>query len=388
MTFSANFFPNPCWVPAPIVEFPCGSVGGPRSGHDDTTQQERTSPCFGQCRGSAVIRRRDGSASGSPAAAWPPRNGAGRRPVLRRNQRLNCEALEGRQMLSGFYIVNMESGLALDDTNFSTSNGNLIQQWQPTGGLNQRWNLVSLPDGNDEIVNAYSGKVLDDTDFSTSNGTQIQQWQATGGLNQQWNFVSLADGNDEIVNAYSGKALDDTNFSTSNGTMIQQWQSTGGLNQQWRLLAAGNAPTVTNYVVDASSGKVLDDTNFSTSNGNHHAAVAAHRRVQPAVDVHLARRRQRSDRQRGQRQGARRHQLVDQQRRPRSSSGRPPAGSTSNGDSSPSPTATTRSSTRTAARCSTTRTPRPATATRSSSGRPTAGSASTGSCWRPVTPQP
>ena len=86
----------------------------------------------------------------------------------RRNQRLNCEALEGRQMLSGFYLINMESGLALDDTNFSTSNGNLIQQWQPTGGANQRWNLVSLPDGNDEIVNAYSGKVLDDTNWSTS----------------------------------------------------------------------------------------------------------------------------------------------------------------------------------------------------------------------------
>jgi Peptidase A4 family/Ricin-type beta-trefoil lectin domain-like len=186
----------------------------------------------------------------------------------RRNQWLNCEALEGRQMLSGFYIVNMESGLALDDTNFSTSNGNLVQQWQPTGGLNQRWNLVSLPDGNDEIVNAYSGKVLDDTNWSTSNGTQIQQWQATGGTNQQWKIVPLAGGTDEIVNAYSGKVLDDTNFSTSNGTIIQQWQATGNSNQQWKLLAAGNAPTVTNYVADASSGKVLDDTNFSTSNGN------------------------------------------------------------------------------------------------------------------------
>ena len=108
----------------------------------------------------------------------------------RRNQRLNCEALEGRQMLSGFYIVNMESGLALDNTNFSTSNGNLIQQWQPTGGSNQRWNLVYQPDGYYEIVNAESGKVLDDTNWSTSNGTKIQQWQATGGLNQQWYFVS------------------------------------------------------------------------------------------------------------------------------------------------------------------------------------------------------
>jgi len=186
----------------------------------------------------------------------------------RRNQRLNCEALESRQMLSGFYILNMESGLALDDTNFSTSNGNLMQQWQPTGGANQQWNLLTLSDGNDEIVNAYSGKVLDDTNYSTSNGTLIQQWQATGGLNQQWRIVGLADGNDEIVNAYSGKVLDDTNFSTSNGTKIQQWQATGGVNQQWKLLAAGNAPTVTNYVVDASSGKVLDDTSSSTSNGN------------------------------------------------------------------------------------------------------------------------
>jgi hypothetical protein len=169
-------------------------------------------------------------------------------------------------MLSGFYIINMESGLALDDTNFSTSNGNLMQQWQPTGGSNQRWNLVLLPDGNDEIVNAYSGLVLDDTNWSTSNGTLIQQWQYAGGLNQQWRIVGLADGNDEIVNAYSGKVLDDTNFSTSNGTQIQQWQYAGGINQQWKLLAAGNAPTVTNYVVDASSGKVLENNGF-LSNG-------------------------------------------------------------------------------------------------------------------------
>ena len=193
------------------------------------------------------------------------------RPTIRarrRHQRLNCEALESRQMLSGFYILNMESGLALDDTNFSTSNGNIMQQWQPTGGTNQQWNLVSLPDGNDEIVNTYSGKVLDDTNWSTSNGTQIQQWQYAGGINQQWKLVALSDGNDEIVNANSGLALDDTGESTSNGTQIQQWQYWGGANQQWKLMAAGNAPAVTNYVADASSGKVLDDTNFSTSNGN------------------------------------------------------------------------------------------------------------------------
>ena len=185
----------------------------------------------------------------------------------RRNHRLNCEALESQQLLSGYYIVNASSGKVLDDPAFSTSNGAVIQQFQPNGGANQRWNLVSLPNGNYEVVNAYSGKVLDDPAFSTSNGTLIQQYQLNGGLNQQWKLVALANGNFEVFNAFSGKVLDDPAFSTSNGTPIQQYQLNGGANQQWKLLAAGNAPVVTDYVVNASSGKVLDDPAFSTSNG-------------------------------------------------------------------------------------------------------------------------
>jgi Calpain family cysteine protease/Ricin-type beta-trefoil lectin domain-like len=187
--------------------------------------------------------------------------------VRRRNHRLNCETLESRQLLSGYYIVNASSGKVLDDPAFSTSNGAIIQQYQPNGGANQRWNLVALADGNYEVFNAYSGKVLDDPAFSTSNGTLIQQYQLNGGLNQQWKFVALADGNYEVFNAYSGKVLDDPAFSTSNGTQIQQYQLNGGANQQWMLVAAGNAPVVTNYVVNASSGKVLDDPAFSTTNG-------------------------------------------------------------------------------------------------------------------------
>ena len=34
----------------------------------------------------------------------------------RRNHQLNCEALEGRQLLSGFYIVNAASGKVLDNS--------------------------------------------------------------------------------------------------------------------------------------------------------------------------------------------------------------------------------------------------------------------------------
>ena len=71
----------------------------------------------------------------------------------RRNRRLDCEALESRQMLSGYYIVNEASGKVLDDPGGSTSNGTGIIQYQLEGGANQRWDLVQLTDGYYEIVN-------------------------------------------------------------------------------------------------------------------------------------------------------------------------------------------------------------------------------------------
>jgi endo-1,4-beta-xylanase len=88
--------------------------------------------------------------------------------VRPRNHRLNCEALESRQSLSGVYIVNAASGKALTDPGGSTSNGAVIQQYQLNGQTNQQWNLLPLPDGNFEVKNASSGKVLGDPGGSTS----------------------------------------------------------------------------------------------------------------------------------------------------------------------------------------------------------------------------
>ncbi len=69
--------------------------------------------------------------------------------VRRRNHQLNCEALESRQMLSGYYIVNAASGKVLEDPGGSTSNGQLIDQWQleagPTSsGTSTRWAATDL----------------------------------------------------------------------------------------------------------------------------------------------------------------------------------------------------------------------------------------------------
>ncbi len=177
--------------------------------------------------------------------------------VRRRNYQLNCEALEGRQMLSGYYIVNEASGKVLDDPGGSTSNGAIIEQWQLNGGMNQRWDLLPVANGsvNFELVNEASGKVLGDPGFSTSNGTGIIQWQWNAGLNEQWVFQGVGNGNVEIVNAYSGMVLGDPGSSTTNGTQMIQWGDNGGLNEQWTLLAAGNFLVATHYVFDPSTAR-------------------------------------------------------------------------------------------------------------------------------------
>ena len=74
--------------------------------------------------------------------------------VRRRNHPLNCEALEGRQLLSGYYITNVENSIVLDDPGFSTSEGVHVDQWQWNGGTNQQWELVPTSPGYYQIVNA------------------------------------------------------------------------------------------------------------------------------------------------------------------------------------------------------------------------------------------
>jgi hypothetical protein len=175
---------------------------------------------------------------------------------------LNCEALEGRQLLSyGNYFVNEASGKVLGDPGFSTSNGTGIIQWQLTGGKNERWDIASLPNGNSVIINRASGKDLGDPGFSKSNGTGIVQWVWNQGLNEQWRLYRLGNGNYAIINAASGLALDDPGGGKSNWTQMVQWQWNGGLNQQWALMAAADN-VVTDYVL------AVDEVNTLYNAGN------------------------------------------------------------------------------------------------------------------------
>ena len=185
--------------------------------------------------------------------------------VRRRNPRLDCEPLESRQLLSGYYIVNAYSGKVLDDPGASPNNFAVIDQWQLNGAANQRWDLISVGNGYYQIRNEASGKVLDNS-LSATEGTPIDQFQGDYEPNQYWQVPltpdpSLGNGNyycSGIVNAYSGMALDNS-LSTSNGSVIDQWPQYFGPNQEWVLLAAGNLPTATFEISSVVNYAVLAD---------------------------------------------------------------------------------------------------------------------------------
>jgi len=168
----------------------------------------------------------------------------------------------------GYAFINRQSGKALDDTNYSTSDGTPVQQWDYTGGTNQQWQLT--PVTYYSVVNQLSGDVLDVTGGSTQNGTAIQQWASDGLQQQQWQFVPVAGGYYAIINNLTGKALDDTGFSQSDGTRMQQWDYEAGANQQWQLVPINGTSCFNGggcEIMNRYSGLVLDDTGFSTSNG-------------------------------------------------------------------------------------------------------------------------
>jgi len=125
---------------------------------------------------------------------------------------------------TGAITSGLSSSKCVDDSAFSTANGNKIQMWDCTGGINQQWTVAS-----DGTLQVY-GKCLDITGANYNNGTLIELWDCNGGANQQWQAS-----NGELVNPASGKCLDDPNSNTTNGTQLILWTCHGGSNQKWNL---------------------------------------------------------------------------------------------------------------------------------------------------------
>jgi hypothetical protein len=125
---------------------------------------------------------------------------------------------------TGPIVSGLSSSKCVDDSAFSTADGNKIQMWDCTGGVNQQW--TAEPDGTLQVY----GKCMDITGANYSNSTNIELWTCNGGANQQWHAQNGA-----LVNPASGKCLDDPASNTANGTQLILYTCNGGTNQQWHL---------------------------------------------------------------------------------------------------------------------------------------------------------
>ena len=161
-----------------------------------------------------------------------------------------------------FKIVNRLSGKALDDTDYSTTSGTSIQQWDYLGGSNQQWQFN--PVVYYTILNRNSGAVLDVPGGSLTPGTALQQWAPDGFQQQEWQLVSVGGGSYAIVNHLTGLALDVRGSSSNDGALVQEYDYLGNQNQQWQLIPVGGGY----YEIENSlSGLVLDVIGISTQDG-------------------------------------------------------------------------------------------------------------------------
>jgi glucosylceramidase len=120
-----------------------------------------------------------------------------------------------------------------------------------------------------QIVNEASGMCIDDTSGSTSNGTVLQQYTCyANNTNQEWLFTATSGGYYEVTTYNSSTAAwNVVNNGTSPGTGMQLWAYGGGNNEQFEpaLLSSGYYE-----FIDRNSGLCLYSPN---SNNNQQLEI-------------------------------------------------------------------------------------------------------------------
>jgi len=138
-----------------------------------------------------------------------------------------------------YAVVNKNSGSCVDDAEYGTSNGSVVQQWacDSRGAANQQWQFTPTDSGNYRVSSRQAPALAwDVAGWGTANGSAVQLWTYGGGSNQQWQAVDQGDGHYKFVGRASGKCLDVPGASTSNGARLQVWDCNGTPAQSFKLI--------------------------------------------------------------------------------------------------------------------------------------------------------
>src|SRR5260370_5235544 len=124
-----------------------------------------------------------------------------------------------------YNVSNQNSGSCVDDANWSTSDGVIVEQWAlGISQNNQEWQFTPTDSGDYKGTSRQAGLVWDVTGGpgATKPGTLIQLWSYGSGTEQQWQPLSNGNGTYTFIARNSGLCLDVPSASTSNGGQLQQ----------------------------------------------------------------------------------------------------------------------------------------------------------------------
>ena len=156
-------------------------------------------------------------------------------------------------------LTNAAAGLNLDDPNYNTKAGTLLQLYPSDGVSAQNWQVNWQTDGSCTLTNqASNGLVLDD--FGGGGvGTYQGLWTPNGGANQEWWFVPSGSSASTytLKSVYAGINLEDPNASTTSGTQVWLNAISGSAAQNWQVKPAPAPAVPTSLTATASSAQVV-----------------------------------------------------------------------------------------------------------------------------------
>ena len=170
--------------------------------------------------------------------------------------------LSGTELLSGasYYIVNQNSGMAIDLPNGKLDEGTNIQQWERNGSWAQQWRIISVDKDYCRIVSVGDESMcMAVAENSAADGVNIELQKYSGKSNQLFRLVKSGLDYGIVSKCSEGKGgLDVYEWSKENGGNINQWNYWEGGCQLWSLIPVHPTVTDGSYTVrNVSSGLYL-----------------------------------------------------------------------------------------------------------------------------------
>jgi arabinan endo-1,5-alpha-L-arabinosidase len=169
--------------------------------------------------------------------------------------------LSDSELLSGvsYYIINQNSGMAIDLPNGKLDEGTNIQQWERNGSWAQQWRIISVDNDYCRIVSVGDESMcIAVAESSSEDGVNIELQKYTGKDNQLFKIKKC--GSDYgIVSKCSNDTggLDVYEWSKENGGNVNQWNYWEGGCQLWSLSPVHPQVTDGNYMVRSLASELF-----------------------------------------------------------------------------------------------------------------------------------